>query len=94
MAGILGRFDLPGRVELDVMTSFVGEFPEIRPGIPGTPAYNEAGFRLGWRLSPHAEVALIGRDVLGDEHIEFVSPTSSRITFLERALFTRVTLSF
>jgi iron complex outermembrane receptor protein len=94
MARVMGRFDLPGRVELDVMTSFIGRLPQVRPDIPGTPSYNEAGFRLGCRLSPNAEVALIGRDVLNDGHVEFISPTTSRITVLERALFTRVTLSF
>lgn len=94
MARVMGRFDLPGRLELDVMTSFIGRLPQVRPDIPGTPSYNEAAFRLGWRLAPNAEVALIGRDVLNDGHAEFISPTTSRITLLERALFTRVTLSF
>jgi iron complex outermembrane receptor protein len=94
MARVMGRFDLPGRVELDVMTNFIGALPQIRPDIPGTPSYSEAGFRVGWRLSANAEVAFIGRDVLNDGHVEFVSPTTSRITVLERALFSRVTLSF
>jgi iron complex outermembrane receptor protein len=94
MARVTGRFDLPGRVELDVMTTFIGALPQIRPDIPGTPSYNEAGFRLGWRLSPGAEIAFIGRDVLNAGHVEFASPTTSRVTVLERALFTRITLSF
>jgi len=67
----------------------VGELPN-----PGTPAYNEAGFRLGWRATPHIELALIGRDILHADHLEFVSPTSSRLTRLQRAIFTRATLSF
>jgi iron complex outermembrane receptor protein len=94
MARIQGRFDLPGRIELDVMTQFMGGLPQITPGSARTPAYNEAGFRLGWRLSPNVELALIGRDVLNAQHTEFTSPTSSRVTYLERALFTRATLSF
>jgi iron complex outermembrane recepter protein len=94
MARLMGRFDLPGRVELDVMINMVGALPQIRPDIPGTPSYSEAGFRLGWRVSANADVAFIGRDVLDDGHVEFASPTTSRVTVLERALFTRVTLSF
>ncbi len=41
------------------------------------PAYSEAGIRLGWRVLPSVEVALIGRDVLRAQHVEFASPTSS-----------------
>jgi iron complex outermembrane recepter protein len=94
MARVQGRFDLPHGLEVDVMTMFIGRLPQIVPQIPGTPAYNEASFRAGWRINSRLEVSLIGRDVLHDDHIEFISPTSSRITRLERALFTRATLAF
>jgi iron complex outermembrane receptor protein len=83
------RFDLPHRVELDGPARYVSALPT-----PGTPAYTEAGFRLGWHATSRLELALVGRDLLHRDHIEFVSPTSVRQTRLQRALFTRATLTF
>jgi iron complex outermembrane receptor protein len=68
---------------------YISELPT-----PGTPAYAEAGFRIGWRPTPPLELALIGRDLLHADHLEFVSPTSVRQTRLQRALFARATLAF
>jgi iron complex outermembrane receptor protein len=86
---ISGRFDLSRRIELDATVRYISELPT-----PGTPAYAEAGFRIGWRPTPPLELALIGRDLLHADHLEFVSPTSVRQTRLQRALFARATLAF
>lgn len=86
---ISARFDLPRRVELDATARYLSELPA-----PGTPAYTEAGFRIGWRATSRLELALIGRDLLHTDHLEFVSPTSVRQTRLQRALFARATLAF
>jgi iron complex outermembrane receptor protein len=83
------RFDLPHRVELDATTRYLSALPT-----PGTPAYTEAGFRLGWHATSRLELALIGRDLLHADHLEFVSPTSVRRTLLQRAFFGRATVSF
>ena len=42
-AQLLVRLDLPRRIELDTSTRHVSALPN-----PGTPAYTEAGFRVGW----------------------------------------------
>jgi iron complex outermembrane receptor protein len=94
LARAQARLDLPRGVELDVTSVFVGELPQIVRAIAQATSYAEAGFRVGWRITPQLEVSLIGRDVLHHDHVEFVSPTSTRVTRLERALFTRFTLAF
>jgi iron complex outermembrane receptor protein len=83
------RLDLPKQFELDVSTRHISSLPN-----PGTPGYHEATVRLGWRPSTRVELAVIARDLLHDDHLEFVSPTSARRTRLERALFTRAILAF
>ncbi len=84
------RLDLPSRVELDATARYVSELPT-----PGTPAYTEAGFRTRLaRSRPSLELALIGRDLLHDDHFEFISPSAARQTRLQRALFTRATVTF
>ena len=85
----LARVDLARTVDFDVNARYVSELPN-----PGTPAYTEAGFRIGWRVTPKLELSLIGQDILHADHFEFISPTSSRSTRLERALFTRATVAF
>jgi iron complex outermembrane receptor protein len=88
-AFFLARIDLPRGVDLDLTSRYVSALPG-----PGTPAYAEAGFRLAWRPASRLELALIGRDLLHDSHFEFISPTSARRTRLERAVFTRATVTF
>jgi iron complex outermembrane receptor protein len=88
-AQLLVRMDLPHRIEADVNTRHVGALPT-----PGTPAYTESDVRLAWHALPQLELALIGRDVLHPDHLEFVSPTSTRRTLLQRVVFTRVKITF
>jgi hypothetical protein len=76
------------------MTMFVGSLPLVTPSIPGTPGYTEATVRAGWRINSRWDLSVIGRDLLHDDHVEFISPTSSRVTRLERAIYTRLTLAF
>lgn len=90
---ISGRFDAPHGIELDGTFFFVGALPQTAPGVPGTPAYQEASFRIGWRVSPRVELSLMGRDVLHGDHVEFISPTSGRVTRLQRAIYTRLSLA-
>jgi hypothetical protein len=40
------------------------------------------------------ELAVVGRDLLHDEHVEFVPALSLRRVAVERAVFTRVTVAF
>ena len=94
MADFSVRLDLPRRFELDVMSRHVGALPQIVAQIPGTPAYSEASVRLGWRFSSRFEASLVGRDLLNADHVEFISPTSNRVTRLERAVYTRFTVAF
>ena len=91
---VQARLDLPRGIELDVMSMFVGALPQVVATIPGTPAYTEASVRAGWRVNQRFEVSLIGRDILHDDHVEFISPTSARVTRLERAIFSRFTFAF
>jgi iron complex outermembrane recepter protein len=83
------RVDLPHRIELDAALRAISALPN-----PGTPAYSEANVRVAWRPVPRLELSLVGRDLLHRSHLEFVAPTSSRRTELERAVYTRVSVAF
>ena len=83
------RLDLPGPIELDGMLRRISSIPS-----PGTPAYAEANLRVAWRPTSRLDISVVGRDLLHDMHLEFVSPTSSRRTAIERAVFTRISVAF
>ncbi|MDB6127837.1 MAG: TonB-dependent receptor, plug [Verrucomicrobia bacterium] len=72
-------FDLPGNLELDAGLRWVDE----RPGHNGTtvgtlPSYAEADVRLAWHLTAQLELALVGQNLLHDQHPEYGYPSPAR----------------
>ena len=45
---------------------------------PSVPAYTELNARLGWRVSEQVELALVGENLLNDQHLEFVNGSLPR----------------
>ncbi len=45
---------------------------------PAVPAYTELGARLAWRVSDQVELAVIGENLLNDQHVEFVNGSVAR----------------
>ncbi|MDB5856339.1 MAG: hypothetical protein JWQ76_28 [Ramlibacter sp.] len=60
------QFDLPYRIELDLMARHVGALPA-----PVVPAYTALDLRLGWQATPTLEFSLIAKNLLDDRHAEF-----------------------
>lgn len=81
--------DLPGGVELDAWLRYVDELVFSR-----TPGYTELNLHLGWRPTRSVELALIGQNLLHDDHVEFGGPASLNREAVERALYGKVTWSF
>ncbi len=69
-------FNLPRRVELDVMLRAVGSLPN-----PTVPAYGELDLRAGWWATARVEVWLAGQDLLHDHHPEFGPALPTRVEF-------------
>ena len=63
------QFDLPYRLELDVLARRVGALPA-----PAVPAYTAVDLRLGWQATPRIELSLLAKNLLGDRHAEFNAP--------------------
>ena len=72
--GLWSSNDLPQNLQLDVMGRYVSELSGPLPPVAG---YLQADARLGWVISEHFGVALIGRDLLSRRHVEFPQPGSS-----------------
>ncbi|MCG2595671.1 TonB-dependent receptor [Ramlibacter sp. XY19] len=79
------QFDLPHRLELDVLARRVGALPA-----PAVPAYTAVDLRLGWQVTPRIELSLLAKNILDERHAEFnaaaVASEFGRRIFL-RAVF-------
>jgi iron complex outermembrane receptor protein len=79
--------NLGPRVEFDTFFRHVGSLPQ-----PAVDAYSEIDARLGYRLRPGWDLALIGNNLLSPEHVEFRGGTPPQ--FVERAVTLRSTWRF
>lgn len=76
----------PG-LQLDLSLRHVGALPE-----PAVPGYHELDARIAWQARPNLELALVGRNLLHDEHAEFGVPGLRRA--FERSLTASAILQF
>ncbi len=68
----------------------MGELPDLDIG-----DYVTLDVRLGWRPTENLEVALVGQNLLEDEHMEFQQPSSPiASTAVERGVYGKVTWRF
>ncbi len=61
--------DLPGTIQLDLVSRYIDALPAIAANIPGVPAYFTFDIRLARQLNPF-EISLVGQNLLEDEHAE------------------------
>jgi len=89
-AVLQSRFDLPHNVELDATLRYVDTLTAL-----GVDDYIEFDLRLGWQPREDLEFALVGRNLLHDDHFEF-SPTfvSQTPTGVQRSVYGQVTWKF
>ncbi len=76
MFGLRSDMDLPRQLELSLFLRSIGELPN-----PRVPRYTELNGRLGWRATPHVEVALAAQDLLHAHHPEFGALEPRRVEF-------------
>lgn len=65
-ASLSSSVDLSDRLSLDTSVRYVSALPD-----PRVLAYAELDARLGWRLTEQVTVAIAGRNLLHDDHIEY-----------------------
>jgi len=63
---LMSSWDLPRRVELDLMARYVDIVPNVN-----APAYISLDARLGWRPNDRWEFSVVGQNLLDSRHVEF-----------------------
>jgi len=88
--GLHAAMDLTRSVTFDTMLRWVDELPALK-----VDPYFALDLRLAWHVSPHVEVAVVGRNVLDSAHAEF-RPTNilTDTTEIESSVFGVVTINF
>jgi iron complex outermembrane receptor protein len=71
---LMSSWDLPRRIELDVMARYVDILPNV-----DAPSYISTDARLGWRPSDCWEFSVVGQNLLEPHHVEF-APTLVQTT--------------
>lgn len=55
----------------------VRQVAELRLESARVPAYTELDASIAWRIKPHMELSLVGKNLLGDVHIEYGHPAQA-----------------
>ena len=80
-------WDITPRHELDVMLRGSGALSQSE-----VDAYTTMDVRLGWKVSRELELSLVGQNLIGHEHTEFISRLDEDL--FDRRLFAKVTWHF
>jgi len=82
--------DLPGHLELNTAVRYVDQLDALN-----VPSYVALDLRVAWHASKHLELALVGQNLLDNQHPEFkASFVTTNPTEIERAVYGKVTWRF
>jgi iron complex outermembrane receptor protein len=83
---VQSMMDLPGDFELDTVLRYVDTLPNA-----DVPGYAGLDVRLAWKPNKNVELALVGQNLLDNEHPEFV-PDAPGPREIERSFYGKITL--
>jgi iron complex outermembrane recepter protein len=86
--------DLTRDIDLDATLRWVDELhmvesPTDGPALGTVPSYVELDARVGWRVTQHLELSLVGQNLLHDRHVEYGFPSASQEA-IARSVYAKV----
>ncbi|MFZ1829792.1 MAG: TonB-dependent receptor [Candidatus Competibacteraceae bacterium] len=91
-------FDIRHDLEFDLWLRYVDEMPDLAVGTlertASVDAYYSINARLGWRPRKDLELSLVGTNLLGPSHVEFVQETLPFPEQVERSVYGQMKWSF
>ncbi len=95
---LLSSFDIRPDLEFDLWLRYVDEMPELAvgtlAGVTAVDSYFSVNARLGWRPRKDLELSLVGTNLLGPAHVEYVQETYPFPEQVERAVYGQIKWSF
>ncbi len=84
------RMDLPKDMEFDATVRYVDALPDL-----GIDSYVTMDLRWAWMPRDDLEIAVVGRNLLEDEHFEFLDIIGPTVpTAIERGVYAQLTWKF
>jgi len=95
---LLSSFDIRDDLDFDLWLRYVDEVPDLAVGalVPtvAVDSYFSVNARLGWRPRKDLELSLVGTNLLGPSHVEYVQETYPFPEQVERAVYGQMRWSF
>jgi iron complex outermembrane receptor protein len=95
---LLSSVDLRDDLDFDLWLRYVSEAPDLAIGalVPtaAVDSYFSVNARVGWRPRKDLELSLVGTNLLGPSHVEFVQETYPFPEQVERAVYGQMKWSF
>ncbi len=89
-ASLRSSLNLPSNVEVDAALRWIDTLRTNSGPMPGdVPAYFELDTRIGWKVSPRLELALVGQNLLHGRHPEYGFPSPGRVE-IERSVYGKI----
>lgn len=86
---VQSMINLPGHVEFDSVLRYVDNLNQVGPSVPG---YVSLDLRLAWQPTPNWEIALVGQNLLDNQHPEFGALATRQE--IPRSVYGKVTWKF
>ncbi|MDS4039931.1 MAG: TonB-dependent receptor [Candidatus Competibacter sp.] len=98
LISLLSSLDIRPDLEFDLWLYYVDEMPELAIGTlanaTAVDSYCSVSARLGWRPRRDWELSLVGTNLLGAPHVEYVQETYPFPEQVERAIYGQIKWSF
>jgi iron complex outermembrane receptor protein len=85
-ASVRLKWDVTDNLSIDSVLYYVAELPDYQ-----IDSYTRADLRLGYRLSEHVMLELVGQNLLDDSHREFGAVGDANAAEIQRSVFGRIT---
>lgn len=87
--------NLPANVQFDTALRWIDSITlNNGPALETVPSYFELDARLGWQVTKHIEVSVVGQNLLHAQHQEYGYPTSATTEDIVRSGYGEVTCRF
>lgn len=81
-------------VDLDVLFRYVDSTRAVRIETPSIDSYVSLDIRLAWRPIESLELSLVGQNLIGAHHLEYVQEAFTPVTEINRGMYGAVTWRF
>ncbi len=96
---VRGQFEITKTIELNTWLRYVDGYSTIYLLPPTNGEYHldryiTMDLRLGWKIEPKIELSLVGRNLVGGDHVEFVQEAFSRPAEIQRSFYGKLIYKF